>query len=275
MENGVAPTIIAARSARWNSGRLPSISAIVSPLRRPSACRPAASASTRSRSSPHVHATSSSLVRTATSPARWAEVSRKASAIVAASTPRFGAVLLSTSDPSPGWLLHSEAIAPKPIDVVGETHYEEHDHQHEPDIAGLLHDPERDRAPTHLLRQRPEDMPPVERKEGEEVHDRQRQGDEREDLQRQHDVVLLEGLPRRLVGADHAGDVLAGLAVVEQPGDRADRRLGHAPHAGDRAGRGVADRQRVVVEAEGEADEHAALAAVVVDRAGVEPGADR
>src|SRR3954452_2542735 len=132
MENGVAPTIIAARSARWNSGRFPSISAIASPLRRPRACRPAARASTRSRSSPQVHETSSSLVRTATSSARSADVMRKASAIVAASTPRFAAVLLSTPTPSPGDLLHPEAIAPKPIDVVGEPHGEEQDHQHEP-----------------------------------------------------------------------------------------------------------------------------------------------
>src|ERR1700712_1867760 len=100
---------------------------MVSPLRRPSAYRPPASASTLERSSPHVHDTSSPLVRTATSPARWPEVMRKASAIVAASTPRFGAVLLSTADPSPG-LLHSEASASKPIDVVGQPHHEQQDH---------------------------------------------------------------------------------------------------------------------------------------------------
>src|SRR5690348_4003286 len=137
--------MIAARSARWNSGRLPSIRAIVSPLRSPSSCRPPASASTRSRSSPHVQEISSSLVRTATSPARLLDVMRKASAIVAASTPRCAAVLLSTATPLPG-LLHSEAIAPKSIDVVGEPDHEDQDHQDEPHVAGLLHDPERDRA---------------------------------------------------------------------------------------------------------------------------------
>src|SRR4051794_17765327 len=191
MENGVAPTIIAARSARWNSGRLPSISAIVSPLRSPSPCRPAAKASTRSRSSPHVHEISSSLVRTATSPARCAEVMRNASAIVAASTPRFGAVLLSTSTPLPGVLrlLHSEAIAPEPVDVVGQPNDEQHDDQHETDVAGLLHDPERDRATPDLLRERPEDMPPVQRKEGEQVDDRQRERDQGQDLQREDEVV--------------------------------------------------------------------------------------
>src|SRR5215212_2942157 len=50
MENGVAPSVITARSAMWNSGRLASISATVSPRRTPSLSSPPASASTRSRS---------------------------------------------------------------------------------------------------------------------------------------------------------------------------------------------------------------------------------
>ena len=72
----------------WNSGRLPSISATVSPRRTPSSCSPRASASTRSRSSLHVSETSSSLVRTATRSGWSSAVIRKASAIVAAPTAR-------------------------------------------------------------------------------------------------------------------------------------------------------------------------------------------
>src|SRR3954469_3610436 len=166
MENGVAPTIIAARSAWWNSGRLPSMRAIVSPLRSPSAARLLARRSTRVRSSAQVQDTAPPLVRTATSSARCSAVSRKASAIVAASTPRFGVVLLSTC-PSPGWLLHPEAAILEPADVVGQPNGEQQDDQDESHVAGLFHDAERDRATTHLLRQRPEDMASVQRKEGE------------------------------------------------------------------------------------------------------------
>ena len=74
-----------ARSQRWNSGRLQSISAIVSPRLSPSSARPPASASTRSRSSPHVIVKASSLVRIATWSARSAAVMRNASASVGAS----------------------------------------------------------------------------------------------------------------------------------------------------------------------------------------------
>ena len=72
----------------WNSGRLPSISATVSPRRTPSSCRPRANASTRSRSSAQVSDTSSSLVRTATRSGWSSAVILKASAIVAAPTAR-------------------------------------------------------------------------------------------------------------------------------------------------------------------------------------------
>src|SRR5919204_195561 len=65
MEKGVAPSIIAARSQRWNSGRLLNMSATVSPRLTPRPANPPARASTRSRISPQVMETASPLVRTA------------------------------------------------------------------------------------------------------------------------------------------------------------------------------------------------------------------
>ena len=63
--------------------------------------------------------------------------------------------------------------------------------QHEADDAGPLHDAERDRPPAHLLGQRPEDVPAVERQEREQVDDRQRQRDHRQDAAAPDDVVEL------------------------------------------------------------------------------------
>ena len=79
----------------WNSGRLPSISATVSPGRTPSPASPPASASTRSRSCAHVRLTSSSFVRTATRSGLSSTVSRNASGMVRAPTERraFAAVV--------------------------------------------------------------------------------------------------------------------------------------------------------------------------------------
>ena len=67
----------AARSQMWNSGRLESISATLSPRCTPRPARPPASASTRSRSSAHVIVMSSPLVRIATLSGREAAVMRK------------------------------------------------------------------------------------------------------------------------------------------------------------------------------------------------------
>jgi hypothetical protein len=64
-ENGVAPTVMAARSARWNSNWLGNMSAIVSPRLSPSLLRPAASASVRLRRSAQVIENSSPFVRIA------------------------------------------------------------------------------------------------------------------------------------------------------------------------------------------------------------------
>src|SRR3954453_19058006 len=147
--------------------------ASVSPRPRPSATRPPASASTRSRRSPHVHRTPSSSVRTATSPARCFAVMRNASASVPASTARAGVVLLSTVSPPPSGLGLRRRTPPAPeapagqtVDVVRQTDREQRDDEHEADHAGLLHDPERDRAPADLLGHGPEDVPSVERQEG-------------------------------------------------------------------------------------------------------------
>ena len=94
MEKGVAPRVITARSAMWNSGRLANISATVSPFLTPRPARPPASASTRSRSSAKVSETESSFVRTATRSGLSSTVSRNASAIVAAPTARRPATVL-------------------------------------------------------------------------------------------------------------------------------------------------------------------------------------
>ena len=86
----------------WNSGRLPSISATVSPRLTPSFASPPASASTRSRSCAQVRETLSSGQRTATMSALFAAVRRSASVSVGASTARPTAVvivLLSISPP--------------------------------------------------------------------------------------------------------------------------------------------------------------------------------
>ncbi len=66
MLKGVAPSVIAARSAIANSGRLEIISATVSPRLTPRRASPPASASERSRNCAHVSEISSSSVRTAT-----------------------------------------------------------------------------------------------------------------------------------------------------------------------------------------------------------------
>ena len=85
MENGVAPNIAAARSTTWNSGRLDSMIAIVSPRFSPSFASPPATASTRSSSSAQVSDTLSSGTRTATTPGLLAAVRRSASVSVGAS----------------------------------------------------------------------------------------------------------------------------------------------------------------------------------------------
>src|SRR5215213_99326 len=205
MENGVAPSVIAARSAMWNSGRFESISATVSPRRTPSPARPPASASTRSRSSPHVSETASSFVRTATRSPLSSAVSRNASAIERAPTERrvTEAVVVATA---PAKLPDAEAVSREPPDVVREPDEEQREHEREPHEAGPLHDAEGHRAAADLLGQRPEDVAPVERQEREEVDHAERQGDHRKEVHALLEAEL-DALPRGLVGAHHARDL--------------------------------------------------------------------
>src|SRR3954454_5750843 len=200
MENGMAPRVIAARSAMWNSGRLESISATVSPCATPSPARPPATASTRSRKRAQVKDSASSCVRTAIRSGWVAAVSRKASATVAAAV----ALLMEATLPD------AESAVGESAEVVGQADHEQPDHEREADEAGALHDVERDRPPAHLLRQRPEDVPAVEGQEREQVDDAERERDEGQDLQRERRRDG-ERLPGALVSADDAGELLALL----------------------------------------------------------------
>src|SRR4051794_8955915 len=141
----------------WNSGRLESISATVSPRATPSFASPPASASTRSRSSAQVSETESSLVRTATRSPKSSAVMRNASAIERAPRARreTGAAVVAIPPPT---LPDAEALPGQSPDVVREADDEQDHHECEADEAGPLHDAERDRAPAHLLGQRPEDV---------------------------------------------------------------------------------------------------------------------
>src|SRR4051794_20293328 len=152
----------------WNSGRLESISATVSPRRTPSRASPPARASTRSRSPLHVSETSSSFVRTATRSGWSSAVIRNASAIVRAPTARRAGVA-SVVSPMGLTLPDLEAVAGQSPGVVAEADQEQHDHEREADEAGTLHDAEGDRAAAHLLRHGPEDVAAVEGQEREQV----------------------------------------------------------------------------------------------------------
>ena len=80
----------------WNSGRLPSMIATVSPRPTPSFASPPATSSTRRSSCDQVNDTLSSGVRTATISGWLAAVRRSASVTVGASTarPAAGAIVL-------------------------------------------------------------------------------------------------------------------------------------------------------------------------------------
>src|SRR3954453_5385095 len=217
MENGVARRVIAARSQRWNSGRLESRMARVSPAPRPSSARPPAMASTRSRAWAQVRLTLSSLVRKATRSPWAATVRRKASAMDVASTAARVAVELSmprtltqTSEPSAG----DEVAVGEVADVVGQADGEHQQDQGEAHGAGPLEHRERDRAAADLLGQRPEDVPAVQRQEGEQVDQAQRERDERQDLEGLRGA-LGEPLLGGLVAPDHARDLLALLGLEQ------------------------------------------------------------
>jgi dephospho-CoA kinase len=75
-----------------------------------------------------------------------------------------------------GALSHAEALAAgQSPDVVGQADIEQHQHEHEADDPGALHDAEGDRLAADLLGDRPEDVAAVKRQERKQVDDRQRQ----------------------------------------------------------------------------------------------------
>src|SRR5215217_6039594 len=241
----------------WNSGRLPSISATVSPRPTPSRASPPASASTRSRSCDQVRLTSSSFVRTATRSGLSSTVSRNASVMVWAPTARRSFV-----SPMGRTLSDREALSGQAPDVVRQPDNEQRDHQREADEPGALHDAERDRATAQLLGQRPEDVAAVERQEREQVDDPERQRDHREQEQRAVGAEV-DRLPRRLVRADDAGDLLA-LLLVEDPRDRLDRALGEDPHPLDAAVGGLDDPDAARQRLPAEPDQRASQVGVVL-----------
>src|SRR3954452_10876533 len=241
-----------ARSARWNSGRLESISATVSPRWTPSAARPPASASTRSRSSRHVSEISSSLVRTATRSGKSSAVMRKASAMERARSARreTGAAVVAMRPTLPD----AESLARESSDVVGQADREQHDYEREAHETGPLHDAEGDRPPAPLLGQGPEDVPAVERQEREQVDHTERQRDDGEQEERLGRPDL-DALASDFIGADHARDLLA-LLGLEDLGDRADGRGRQVPHrAPAQRNRGDGPDRRWVGRAEPEPEQ--------------------
>ena len=73
-----------------------------------------------------------------------------------------------------------------------------------PITLGLFHDAEGDRAAADLLDQAPEDVAAVERQEGEQVDDGEREADDGQDVRRRRASSNSNRLPRHLVAADHA-----------------------------------------------------------------------
>src|SRR5919201_134006 len=138
-------------------------------------------------------------------------------------------------------LLDPESLALKASNVVGESHNEHQYDKHESHHTGPLHDAEGDRPAPDFLDYGPEDVAPVERQEGEEVHDRQRQRDDRQDLDGVGHVAE-DGLPGDLVGADHAADLLAALRV-EEARRQACRLLADEPEGGPARAHRLAERE--------------------------------
>src|SRR3954452_12655053 len=158
----------------------------------------------------------------------------------------------------------AEALATQPTDVVAQADDEEEGDEHEADHRGALDDAVGNRASADLLGHGPEDMAAVERQEGEEVHHRERQRDDGEDGERP-DGVELEGLARGLVGADHAGDVLARLGVIEDAHDRGRGQARDASQVGGGDRHGVR-RPDVLVGSVGDAEQHPLGRRVVLGR---------
>src|SRR5215217_1450878 len=141
---------IAAASTQWNSGRLFSITPIVSPRLRPRPARPAASFWTFSLYSAQVIDSSSSFRRIATRSGNSRAVTWKAPQIVdslsaftskSSRAPVSAVAILDSSDSSsPGALArprdelsHGEAVATQPADVIRQADHEDDQHEHESD----------------------------------------------------------------------------------------------------------------------------------------------
>src|SRR6476469_6271487 len=231
MEKGAAPRCMIAASARWNSGRLLSISATVVPRPTPILASPAASSDTRSAYSPQVQLNSSCRVRIAVRSGYAAAVAWKASHAVRASNAAGRPVVLprvSTCIP-PGSLperssAHSacvEAAVRERAQVVRETHREQDHHEQEAHGAGPFHDPERKRSRPDLLDQAPEDVAGVERQERKQVDDREREADQGDQAKRLSHAEL-ERLMRHVRDPDDPVDLLALLGLEDLP-ENADR----------------------------------------------------
>src|SRR5262245_14189071 len=114
----------------------------------------------------------------------------------------------SSSDAKVAWrsagcpLPDVEPRARQPVDVVRQADDEQKEDEQEPDGACPLHDAERDPASAHLLDQAPEDMPPVQGEEREEVDDCKGEADDREKQQRVAGAVL-DRLMRDVADPDH------------------------------------------------------------------------
>src|SRR4051794_1150720 len=180
----------------WNSGRLTSMIAIVSPFWSPSAASPAAVLRTSSSYSLQVSSSDPSRVFSARRSGTRLAVNWKTpgavpwssaswcgdrSTCVAISIPPFRDSLIPRSVNS--------CPARQPIDVVRQPQNEQPDYEHEADHPCPLHNGIGDRPPAHELDKRPEDVPAIERQEREQVDDRQRQRDHCEQEDRVAPVV--------------------------------------------------------------------------------------
>src|SRR3712207_261211 len=125
-----------------------------------------------------------------------------------------------------------ERLASQPVDVVREADEEQEEHERDPDRGEALVGGARDRPAANGLDDRERDVAAVERKERQEVQEREREADEREDPQVGREPEV-ERLARSLDDPDGARDLVAAVARNE-PRERASGRLGHAPDVSKR-----------------------------------------
>src|SRR3954449_2799298 len=175
------------------------MSATLSPLPTPSLRSPAASASARSRIWPQVKVSEPPLVRTAMRSGTLATVCSSACVMVSPATGGAVRCCAAVVASMPWNLPQVEALAARqPADVVGQPDEGDEDDDHEADDARSLHHGEGNGATADLLGHGPEHVSAVQRKEREEVDDRQGQRDQGEDEQRLGGVER-ERFARRLI----------------------------------------------------------------------------